>query len=146
MNERILALRAHLGLCERVLQLLTQERSHLEGACDGRSGAFSLADRRASLLAEIQTSLEQLRRAEASMAQTDPALQAECSRLTSAAREATLAALERQSEVEALMLHRSLRRPQLDTSSTTPAPATAARLYRHAPTPIPEKPFDSSGT
>lgn len=146
MNERIVALRAHLELCERVQQLLAQERSHLEGEGDGWPGASSLADQRKILLEELQTSLEQLRRSETTMAQTDMALQTECSRLILVAREVTLAVLEGQNEVESLLLSKSLRRPNLDTPATAAAPVTAARLYLQASAPIPEKPFDSRVT
>jgi hypothetical protein len=148
VNERIVALRAHLELCERVQQLLAQERSHLEGEGegDGWLGASSLADQRKMLLEELQTSLEQLRRSETTMAQTDPVLQAECSRLILVAREVTLAVLEGQNEVESLLLSKSLRRPNLDTPATAAAPVTAARLYLQASAPIPEKPFDSRVT
>lgn len=146
MNERIVALRAHLELCERVQQLLAQERSHLEGKGDGWLGASPLADQRKMLLGELQTSLEQLRRSEATMAQTDSALQAESSRLILVAREVTLAVLDGQNEVKSLLLSKSLRRLKPDTSTTAAVPITVARLYLQASAPISEKLFDSRVT
>ena len=146
MNERIIALRAHLDLCERVQQLLSEERSHWEGNADVRSDTATLTEQRRLLLVELQSSLERLRRSEAPMVQADPNLQAECSRLVSAARDATLAVLQQQSEVETLMLNQSLRRPKIDTASAFPTTAAAARVYFHASSPIAEKPFDSRAT
>jgi hypothetical protein len=146
VNERIIALRAHLDLCERVQQLLSEERSHWEGNADVRSDTATLTEQRRLLLVELQSSLERLRRSEAPMVQADPNLQAECSRLVSAARDATLAVLQQQSEVETLMLNQSLRRPKIDTASAFPTTAAAARVYFHASSPIAEKPFDSRAT
>lgn len=146
MNERIIALRAHLDLCERVQQLLSEERSHWEGNADVRSDTATLTEQRRLLLVELQSSLERLRRSEAPMVQADPNLQAECSHLVSAARDATLAVLQQQSEVETLMLNQSLRRPKIDTASAFPTTAAAARVYFHASSPISEKPFDSRAT
>jgi hypothetical protein len=146
VNERIIALRAHLDLCERVQQLLSEERSHWEGNADVRSDTATLTEQRRLLLVELQSSLERLRRSEAPMVQADPNLQAECSHLVSAARDATLAVLQQQSEVETLMLNQSLRRPKIDTASAFPTTAAAARVYFHASSPIAEKPFDSRAT
>ena len=146
MNERITALREHLSLCEKAQRLLSEERSFIEAPFAVPSDRSSLTDQRKSLLQALQISVERLRGSEAAAPQWDPPQQAEYKRLVAAAREATLAVLQQQGEVESLMLRHSLRRPKLDEPSGTAAPATAARLYRHTSPPKPEKPFDSRST
>ena len=146
MNERITALRDHLNLCERAQQLLAEERSFIEAPLAVPSDRPSLTDQRQALLQQLQMSVERLRGSEAFAAPLDPTVHAEYARLVSAAREATLAVLQQQSEVEALLLRHSLRRPKLDEPASTPAPAAAARLYRRSSAPKPEKPFDSPRT